>query len=34
MSGDSRDSEQALGWAEAGLALAEDLGEPEYSWTA
>ena len=29
MSGDSRDSEQALGWAEAGLALAEDLGEPE-----
>ena len=29
MSGDSQDSEQALGWAEAGLALAEDLGEPE-----
>ena len=29
MSGDSRDSEQALGWAEAGLALAEDLGEPD-----
>jgi DNA-binding NarL/FixJ family response regulator len=29
VSGDSRDSERALGWAEAGLALAEDLGEPE-----
>ena len=29
MSGDSRDSEQALGWAEAGLVLAEDLGEPD-----
>jgi DNA-binding CsgD family transcriptional regulator len=29
VSGDSRDSEQALGWAEAGLALAEELGEPE-----
>jgi DNA-binding CsgD family transcriptional regulator len=29
MSGDSRGSEQALGWAEAGLALAEDLGEPD-----
>ena len=29
MSGDSRDSARALGWAEAGLALAEDLGEPD-----
>ena len=29
VSGDGRDSERALGWAEAGLALAEDLGEPE-----
>jgi DNA-binding CsgD family transcriptional regulator len=29
VSGDSRDSERALGWAEAGLALAEDLDEPE-----
>jgi DNA-binding CsgD family transcriptional regulator len=29
VSGESRDSERALGWAEAGLALAEDLGEPE-----
>jgi DNA-binding NarL/FixJ family response regulator len=29
MSGDSRNSERALGWAEAGLVLAEELGEPE-----
>lgn len=29
VSGDSRDSERALGWAKAGLALAEDLGDPE-----
>jgi DNA-binding CsgD family transcriptional regulator len=29
VSGDSQDSERALGWAEAGLALAEDLGEPD-----
>jgi DNA-binding CsgD family transcriptional regulator len=29
VSGDSRDSERALAWAEAALALAEDLGEPE-----
>ncbi len=29
MSGDGRDSEQALSWAEAGLALAEDLDEAE-----
>jgi DNA-binding CsgD family transcriptional regulator len=28
VSGDSRDSKRALGWAESGLALAEDLGEP------
>jgi DNA-binding NarL/FixJ family response regulator len=29
VSGDSRESERALSWAEAGLALAEDLGESE-----
>jgi DNA-binding CsgD family transcriptional regulator len=29
VSGDSRDSERALGWAQEGLALAEELGEPE-----
>jgi len=29
VSGDRRDSERALGWAEAGLALAEELGEPD-----
>ena len=29
VSGDSRESERALGWAEAGLALAEELGEPK-----
>jgi DNA-binding NarL/FixJ family response regulator len=29
VSGHGRDSERALGWAEAGLVLAEDLGEPE-----
>jgi DNA-binding CsgD family transcriptional regulator len=29
VSGDSRDSEQAQSWADAGLALAEDLGESE-----
>jgi DNA-binding NarL/FixJ family response regulator len=29
VSGDGRESERALGWAEAGLALAEDLGEPD-----
>ncbi len=29
MSGDSRDSARALGWAEAGLALAEDLDESD-----
>ena len=29
VSGDSRESERALRWAEAGLALAEEVGEPE-----
>jgi DNA-binding CsgD family transcriptional regulator len=29
VSGDGRDSERALGWAEDGLTLAEELGEPE-----
>ena len=29
VSGDNRDSERAVGWAEAGLALAEELGEPD-----
>ena len=29
VSGDSRDSERGLDWAQAGLTLAEELGEPE-----
>jgi len=29
VSGDGRESARALGWAEEGLALAEDLGEPQ-----